>query len=51
MHPGSSFLIAPNWLQIRKPKFHVSIITGSGVIAISFFKGLTRNSEIRDTPV
>ena len=32
-------------------KFHVSIITGSGVMIISFCKGLTRNSEIRNTPV
>ena len=27
-------------------KFHVSIITGSGVMTIFFYKGLTRNPEI-----
>ena len=27
-------------------KFHVIIITGSGVLTIYFFKGLTRNQEI-----
>ena len=32
-------------------KFHVSIITGSGIITIFFYKGLTRNSEIGNTPV
>ena len=32
-------------------KFHVNIIIGSGVMEISFYKGLTRNLEIRNTPV
>ena len=32
-------------------KFHLNIITGSGVMTIYFYKGLTRNSEIRNTPV
>ena len=32
-------------------KFHVNIITGSGVTTISFYKGLTRNLEIGNTPV
>ena len=32
-------------------KFHVNIITGSGVMPIFFYKGLTRNPEIRNTPV
>ena len=32
-------------------KFHVSIITGSGIITIFFYKGLTRNLEIGNTPV
>ena len=32
-------------------KFHVNIITGSGVKKISFYKGLTRNPEIIITPV
>ena len=32
-------------------KFHVNIMTGSGVMTISFFKALTRNLEIRNTPV
>ena len=30
-------------------KFHGSIITGSGVMAIFFYKGLTRNPEIKNT--
>ena len=29
--------------------FHVNIITGSGVMTIFFYKGLTRNPEIRNT--
>ena len=32
-------------------KFHVNIITCSGVMTISFYKGLTRNLEIGNTPV
>ena len=32
-------------------KFHVNIITGSGVMTIFFYKGLTRNTEIGNTPV
>ena len=32
-------------------KFHVNIITGSGVRTIFFYKGLTRNPEIGNTPV
>ena len=32
-------------------KFHVNIITGSGIMTIFFHKGLTRNSEIGNTPV
>ena len=32
-------------------KFHVNIITGSGIMTIFFYKGLTRNPEIRNTPV
>ena len=32
-------------------KFHVNIITGSGVMTIFFCKGLTRNPEIRYNPV
>ena len=32
-------------------KFHFNIITGSGVMTISFYKGLTRNPEIGNTPV
>ena len=32
-------------------KFHVSIITDSGVMTISIYKGLTRNPEIGNTPV
>ena len=32
-------------------KFHVNIITGSGVMAVFFYKGLTRNPEIGNTLV
>ena len=32
-------------------KFHVNIITGSGIMTIFFCKGLTRNPEIGNTPV
>ena len=32
-------------------KFHVVIITSPGVMSISFYKGLTRNPEIGNTPV
>ena len=32
-------------------KFQVNIISGSGVMTISFYKELTRNLEIRNTPV
>ena len=32
-------------------KFHVNIITGSGVMTIFFYKGLIRNPEIGNTPV
>ena len=32
-------------------KFHVNIITSSGVMTIFFSKGLTRNPEIGNTPV
>ena len=32
-------------------KFHVNIIAGSGVTTVFFYKGLTRNPEIGNTPV
>ena len=32
-------------------KFHVNIITGSGVMTISFYTGLTRNPENGNNPV
>ena len=32
-------------------KFYVNIMTGSGVMTIFFYKGLTRNPEIENTPV
>ena len=32
-------------------KFHVNIISGSGIMTISFYKGLTRNPEIGNTSV
>ena len=31
-------------------KFHINVITGSGVTTISFYKGLIRNPEIGNTP-
>ena len=31
-------------------KFHVNIITGSGVMTVSFYRGMTRGPEIEDTP-
>ena len=31
--------------------FHVDIITGSGILTIFLYKGLTRNPEIGNTPV
>ena len=31
--------------------FHVNIITGSGIMTILFYKGLTKNPEIGNTPV
>ena len=32
-------------------KFHVNIICDSGVMTISFYKGQTRNPEIKNSPV
>ena len=32
-------------------KLHVNIITGSGIMTIFFYKGLTRNPEIGNSPV
>ena len=32
-------------------KFHVNVITGSKIVTIFFYKGLTRNSEIGNIPV
>ena len=32
-------------------KFHVNIITASGVMTIFYYKGLTRNPETGNTPV
>ena len=32
-------------------KFHVNIIAGSGIMTIFFYKGLTRNPKIGNTPV
>ena len=40
----SSLVTVPNFKSI------VNIITGSGVLAIPFYKGLTRNLEIGNTP-
>ena len=32
-------------------KFHANVITGSGIMTIFFYKVLTRNPEIGNTPV
>ena len=32
-------------------KFYVNVITGSGVMTIFVYKGLTRNLEIGNTPI
>ena len=32
-------------------KFDINVITGSGIMTIFFYKGLTRNSKIGNTPV
>ena len=32
-------------------KSHVNMVTGSGIMTIFFYKGLTRNPEIGNTPV
>ena len=37
--------------KIYWSKFHVNIVTGSGAMAISFYKGLTRNPETGNTPI
>ena len=31
--------------------YHVNIITGSGIMTFFFYKGLTKNLEIRNTPI
>ena len=31
--------------------FHVNIITGSGVMTVIFYKGLSRNPKIGNTPI
>ena len=36
---------------VTGPSFIVNIITGSGVMTIFFYKGLTRNPEIENTIV
>ena len=41
------FLVKFSYLS----KFHVNIITGSEIITIFFYKQLTRNPEIGNTPV
>ena len=44
------FLVSPVKFSYWS-KFHVNIITGSGIMTILFYKGLTRNPEIRNIPV
>ena len=39
------------YLSVSEPKFHVNIITGSGIMTIFFYKGLTRNPEMGNTHV
>ena len=52
MTPSSNFF---DFVSLAKfsywSKFHVNIITGSGVMTIFFYKGLSRNAEIGNTPV
>ena len=54
MESSSNFLYV-DFFSLAKfnywSKFHVNIITGSEVMTISFYKGLTRNSEIGKTHV
>ena len=49
----SFFLTLPVTLVkfIYWSKFHVNIMTGSGIMTIFVYKWLTRNAEIRHTPV
>ena len=65
MRPESSFWIVRNDVIVKYfdvffvplvkfnywSKFHVNIITGSGVMTLSFYKRLTRNPEIGNIPV
>ena len=64
MHLESGFRFAAIGCKLKKwkwrhnfstftywSKFHVNIITGSRVMKISFYKGLTRNPEIGNTQV
>ena len=39
------------WNYSYSSKFHVNMITGSGVMAIFVYEGLTRNQEIGNTPI
>ena len=46
-----SFFYFVLFLLLSWSKFHVNIITGSGVLTIYFYKGLTKSPEIRNTLV
>ena len=50
MKSSSIFLTLLFLLSSYKSKFHVNIMTGTGVVTISVYNGLTRNWEIGNTP-
>ena len=47
----SSSIFLPGLIAGPTPQFYNHIITGSGVMTIFVYKGLTRNPEIRNTNV
>ena len=64
MRPESGFWIALNWPEIEKIKmtsqvaditsssvFLRILFSGSRIVKIYFYKGLTRNPEIRNTTI
>ena len=52
MAPSSNFLTFFSLVKFSYwSKFHVNIITSSGIVTIFFYKGLTRNPEIGNIPV
>ena len=55
MSSSSNFVSSWSFVSLVKfsycSKFHANIITGSGVMTVFFYKGLTRNPEIGNTSV